>query len=475
MPNAFAFLMIAIWPIITIQLMRRLPFERAVIWAVLGAFLILPPMTAFDLPLIPPLNKVSVPALCLLAGLMFVLQRKLRFLPESRLMAVLLFFYMAGPLGTVLTNTEPLQYGPRWFPALRIYDFVALIFLQMIHLTPFFVARQFLATEKAQKELLIALLVGGLAYSIPALLEVRLSPQMNVWTYGFFQHNFSQTIRYDGYRPVVYVTNSIILAFFFMTSAVAAFTLWRSRTGDKPFRYLLLCLYLCAVLVLCKTLSALFYTALLLPMILLLTNRMQIRVAAMLAIVALAYPMLRGAGLVPVDEIVAFISSFDAERAGSLNYRFVHEGWLLDRAAEKPLFGWGSWGRNLIYNPVDGAQITVPDGRWIIVMGTYGWIGYIAEFGALALPIFLLLLRTRGMGPGQVSPYVAPLALLMGINMLELLPNASLTPLTWLTAGALLGYAEALAKAKKMGVPLEHEGEAVDIPPPMPKRPRTVI
>ena len=34
-------------------------------------------------------------------------------------------------------------------------------------------------------------------------------------------------------------------------------------------------------------------------------------------------------------------------------------------------------------------------------------------------------------------------ALIVGVNMIELLPNATLEPWTWLLAGALLGWSEA--------------------------------
>jgi hypothetical protein len=36
------------------------------------------------------------------------------------------------------------------------------------------------------------------------------------------------------------------------------------------------------------------------------------------------------------------------------------------------------------------------------------------------------------------------MSLLLAFNVVDLLPNATLTPLTWLLSGALLGYAEVL-------------------------------
>jgi hypothetical protein len=37
---------------------------------------------------------------------------------------------------------------------------------------------------------------------------------------------------------------------------------------------------------------------------------------------------------------------------------------------------------------------------------------------------------------------VGPVALLLAINLIELIPNATLMPLTWLLAGAVLGLGE---------------------------------
>jgi membrane-bound ClpP family serine protease len=49
------------------------------------------------------------------------------------------------------------------------------------------------------------------------------------------------------------------------------------------------------------------------------------------------------------------------------------------------------------------------------------------------------------MGAGTpVPPIAAATALILGINLLDLIPNATVTPITMLMAGALLGWAETL-------------------------------
>ena len=164
----------------------------------------------------------------------------------------------------------------------------------------------------------------------------------------------------------------------------------------------------------------------------------------MFGIIAIGYPMLRNAGLIPIDAILAQAESFSAERAQSLEYRFNNENQLLARAAEKPLFGWGGWGRSLIRHPETGEILSIPDGRWIIVFGTFGWLGYICEFGLLALPLIMMWMYIRSHRDAALSPWVAPLTLVLGITMMDMLLNATLTPLTWLTAGAILGHAERL-------------------------------
>ena len=42
MPNTTAYLVLAAWPCVALVLFRRLPVERALIWTLLGGYLVLP-------------------------------------------------------------------------------------------------------------------------------------------------------------------------------------------------------------------------------------------------------------------------------------------------------------------------------------------------------------------------------------------------------------------------------------------------
>ncbi|MGR3697151.1 MAG: hypothetical protein ACU0CB_02655 [Roseovarius sp.] len=443
MPNALAYLMLAAWPLITLVMFRRWPIERALIWSLLGAYMFLPPPpAAFDFPLVPPLTKESLPSLATFAICLIHAKARAPLLPKSLPARVLVALFILSPIATVLTNGEPVFYGRIGLPGLGLKDMVALCLLQAILLLPFLLARQHLATPEGLRELVMALMLGGLIYSLPMLLEVRLSPQLNFWIYGYYQHSFEQTMRAGGFRPIVFMYHGLWVAFFTVMAMTCAIALAREADVRRRILYLLAALYLGGVLVLCKSLGSLIYGVYLAPLALFLPTRMQIRIAGLMAVVAVAYPVLKGAGLIPVDWILEQAAKVDPERAYSLRFRLDNEDILMERALEKPLFGWGSWGRNHILNPVTGVIETVTDGRWIILIGIFGWVGYLAEFGLVALPILMLWVHGRRLGDAAHVRLIGPVALLLAINLIDMLPNATLTPLTWLFAGAVLGLTE---------------------------------
>jgi len=79
-------------------------------------------------------------------------------------------------------------------------------------------------------------------------------------------------------------------------------------------------------------------------------------------------------------------------------------------------------------------------------MGEFGFIGFLAQFGLLALPVFTAVRALRFAESTKDKVFLSALALILAINIFDLLPNSSLRPWTWLVAGALLGRAEALRR-----------------------------
>ncbi|WP_341211794.1 hypothetical protein [uncultured Limimaricola sp.] len=444
MPNAVASIALLVWPLVTLLLFKRLSPGRALLASMMAGYLLLPPMPAeFDPPLLPSLNKDTIPSLSVLVvALMLGRVRLSELVPRHPLMRIALAAFVLSPLMTVLGNDDALRYGPRLLPALRLAEVPGLVLLQFLLVVPFLLARVFLREVRDHRLLLWAMVLGALAYTLPILIEVRLSPQINIWVYGYFQHSFSQMVRGDGFRPIVFLYHGLWVAILVAMAVLAATGLARQARGREAVGLWAVTAGLGVLLVLCKSLAALLYAVVLVPVLALAPRRLQLFGAAAMAVLALGYPLLKGAELVPQQAILAWAESVDPDRAQSMGFRFDNEDVLLERVGERPVFGWGIWGRNQIYDAQSGRELTVTDGRWLVVIGTFGWVGFLAEFGLLAFPVLLLWARSGRVPPDPAS---ITLAVILGVNLFDLLPNATLTPLTFLGAGAVLGLTEAVA------------------------------
>lgn len=444
MPNALAYLVLASWPLISVILFYKLPVGRALIWSLLAAYLFLPPPPAvFDFPAMPPLDKDSIAALAAFGMCVFLYGKDSLYLPRSLVAKALMVLFVATPLATVLTNSEPVFFGQVGLPGLRLIEAAALMVQQAMILMPFVLAYSLLRSEADQRDILFGFVALGFAYSLLMLVEVRLSPQLNFWIWGYYQHNFDQLIRFGGFRPIVFLYHGLWVALFAMMMLGSAVALFRHSSGKPKLWYAGLSAYFSVIMILCKSVAAIAYAALLLPMVLLVGRLWQFRLAAFLALLAVCYPIMKGLEWIPEAQILERITALDQDRAGSLKFRFDNERVLLDRAYLKPVFGWGSWGRNHILDPVTGALLTVTDGRWIITIGVFGWVGYLAEFLLFSWPLFVLFARSFVLrAQDHTSPYLGAMALILAFNLFDLLPNATITPLTWMLGGALLGYTE---------------------------------
>ncbi len=463
MGNSLAYLALIVWPLVCVLLFRKMEIERAIIWSILGGYLALPQSTEFNLPLVPDMDKLTIPAISAVLLVMFVKKQRINFLPENQLARWLLIGFVLCTVPSVLTNldpiifevlggSEPITFVTGILPGQSLRDTLSVVIGQILLLLPFFLARQFLGTEKGMYELCLAFMVGALIYTIPSLIEIRLSPQMHVWVYGFFQHSFEQMMRAGGFRPIVFLAHGLWLALFMVFGLLSATAMARVAPVQDRLKMYMVVGYLFVVLVLCKSLASFAYALVLTPIVFVIPPRWQIRLAIVFGFVAVGYPMLRNLQLVPLEWILEQANAYNPARGASLAYRFYNEGALLERAADKELFGWGGYGRNLVRHPETGEILSIPDGQWIVTFGTFGWLGYLCEFGLMAVPLFL---AWRSMRLQTVlPPFLAPLCLMLGINLMDLLLNATVTPLTWLTAGAILGFAERVAAQNaKVGDP----------------------
>lgn len=454
MPNAFAQIVLLTSPIVFAVLFRLLPLKQAIVATFLTGYLLLPKLPRYDLPLLPEISKDTIPALmALVCSLLAVMvagrrsatvgaarlspDRSARWLPTHIVLRVLLALILLGAVGTVLTNGDAVAItDERVLPGLRPYDLFNVVSSAFISLLPFMLGHRFLSDREGQRVLLIGLGLAGFIYCLPALAEIRLSPNLNRWVYGFFPHAWKQHLRAGGYRPVVFLHHGLWLGIFLAMTALAAFSVRSFLRDIRGMAWFAAGVWIAGTLFLAKSLGALIILTALLPLALFATTRLKLLASGLIVVAILIYPMMRGAHLVPIDSIISAAGRIDEERAGSLKFRLDQEEVLLQKFSEKPLFGWGTWGRSFVYNNETGEKTTVTDSQWILIIGYFGWAGYIGWFGLLGGSVLLLAFRRRDI---ELNPETGALGLVVTANIVDLMFNATLVPVTWLVAGSVAG------------------------------------
>jgi len=437
------------WPLVTFALYVRLPIVRATLWSILGAYLLLPPAIEVDLPLIPPLDKSSISNLSAFFSCWFIAGKPVRLLPNILWARLILLAFVSSPFITALLNPEPIIAGQRFIKGMEYYDAFSSVIRQIILMLPFAMGFALFRSEQDLESIFRVLALSGILYSVPMLLEVRLSPQLNQWIYGYFPSQFLQSMRGEGFRPVVFIGHGLGVAYFAMTALISAAALQKLRLSVLGISSTMTVMFLIVVLFLCKSLGSVVYAIVILFLMYSTKPINQVKIAQFLVLLTILYPLLWTADLVPLQNMVDMAEVVSEERATSLNFRFENEERLLNKAMQHPFFGWGSWGRNRVYDLVTGKDLSVTDGRWIITLGSFGLMGFLAEFGLLALPVFLCARNIKRTTNRRELVMVATLAMLLTINMIDLLPNSTLTPFSWLLAGSLLGYSRRLKTVRK--------------------------
>lgn len=462
-------LMLYGWPVVAIVLFSTMRPEKALLWTIFAGYLLLPMRGGTNIPLLPPLDKHSIPAFASLALCLLMASGRERsrdpwtwntgWLPSSPIMLALIALSLFSPIGTALTNTESVTVAGRLLPGLQLYDAGNMFYRQLITLTPFILGWRYLGGEEGQRQTLIVLMIAALAYTLPMLYELRMSPSLNRWLYGFHPGSFAQTFRFGGWRSVVFLPHGLWTAVFLAMGVVAAAGLWRIDRTAMRGRFKAATLWLGLVLFVNNSFGAMILGAALGGAARLLTDARALLLAFVIAITAITYPMLRSTNIIPVHDIVQTMADHDVPRMASFAFRVHNEDLLLARANQKPLFGWGGWRRNRVFDDDTGRDLSVTDGQWILTFGIRGWAGYVAEFGLLLVPTILLYLNRRRYKLPSTTPV---LALVLAVNVSDMIPNATMTPVTMLAAGSIAGAFE-LARRGKLARPDDAHARTIAI------------
>ncbi len=432
-----------LWPLISLGFFAALGGPRGLIWSVVIGYLFLPEnFFAVNLPLADYDKPFAISFAAALGAVLFRekpgpdLKVVRTPLPACMFMLLAMFLFVT-PIGTFLTNPETLVNGPTIRPGLSPRDALADMVKAGIAIVPLVLAWWMLRRPEHHRELLMAILMMGLVYTFFTLFERRMAPQLNMWVYGYFPHAWLQHIRGGGYRPLVFLRHGLWLGFFLFTVLLAAIAL--SRDPEVRSRALMpfAAMWVMLVLLLSRNLGASMLALVFAPLLALTTFKLQGRIASVLAIVILTYPALHEAMEQPMDRFLDFVSDLSAERAQSFETRLNNETQLLDRANEKPIFGWGGWGRMRIVDET-GRDVSLVDGAWIVFKGNSGWVGYLAYFGLLTFPVFF---AARAARRKKITPAIGAMMAMMAGNYLYIIPNSTINPIAYLMLGAMAAFA----------------------------------
>ena len=316
---------------------------------------------------------------------------------------------------------------------------------------PYFLGRLYLGNLSGMRMLASEILKGGALYIPLCLYEGRMSPQLHRMVYGYFAHpsGISQSIRYGGYRPNVFMQHGLMVGMWMMAVALIAVWLWKAKTFKEIWGMSLdwLVWVFLFVMIWCRSTGAYFYMLLGVGT---LFSAKWLRTSLLLlfVIVCLSYYLYAGAtGTFAGDEVVAWVSeTVNPDRAQSLAFRFNNEEILGEHARERMMFGWGGWGRNRVYEYNWAGELedtTVTDSLWIIAFGVNGVVGLASLTASLLLPVVCFCLF-RYPASTWFNPLVAPAAaqaVVLALFMLDSVLNNMYNPVFTLIAGGLSGIA----------------------------------
>ena len=421
------------WLPLAIYLFSKLkPSHHAVIAGFLLAWMYLPQST-FKLPGIPAYNKVSAAGYGILLG-SFLRDREqlLRFRPH--LLDLPIVLWCLSSFCSSITN------------GLGVYDGISATEGKVAEwFIPYFIGRTYFGRLENLRDLCFGLLLGALLYVPMCWIEFVLSPQLHRIFYGFHPHEFGQSKRSGGYRPVVFMKHGLMTSMWMVSGSLAGVCLWMSKNlGKRLPVFNVATLPALGVLIMTTMMMksfgaiALFFIAV---ASIVAVSRLKTFIPVLLiGVIPLAYECTRGTGLWDAKNLIeASAAASSEDRAESLAFRIRNENLLIEKALEHSWFGWGGWQRSFIFNEREVAT-SVPDGLWIVALGQNGLFGLATLTLTLMVPQFLFLAMyppARWREPHVAA--VAPLSVLLGVFMIDNLFNDMFNPAMLLSAGGITG------------------------------------
>jgi len=432
--NILVPLVMFVWIPVVLTLFSRMEPKKAAAAAFTAAWMFLPMVTyKFPGP-VPDYTKMTATCLGVLLGAwLFDRQTLISFRFKSVDLPMLL--WCTCPFFSSVANG---------IQGMGIYDGLSQAMYQSITWgLPYFIARVYFSDNEGLSVLAKAVFIGGLVYVPFCLAEMAISPQLHRLTYGYHQHDFVQTIRGGGFRPMVYMQHGLMAAMWMNSASFIGLWLVYARMLPAkvlsiPAAWLIIPLLVTTLLM--KSDGALALLLIGLSFLFISNKTKSALLIWVLLLAPPAYVVTRASGIWSGESLTKFITEKISPRAGeSLLTRMNNETILVEKALMKPVFGWAGWGRSRVYDD-EGRDISITDGLWIITLGTRGIYGLTLLLVTVQLPMLMLLYRAPpGRWHTQANAPAAVLAAILCLYMVDSLPNAMVNPIFMLFNGGLCG------------------------------------
>ena len=357
-----------------------LPPRQAAVAGVIGAWLLLPPVS-IPIALLPDYDKSMAAVVgIILATLIFQPHRLLGF--RARWFDLPIVVWCLCPIASSLSNE------------LGLYDGLSMSLVQIVRWgLPYSIGRLYFGDQEGLRELTIGIVIGGLLCVLPCIYEIRMSPMLQVQVYG---NGSWEGMRMGGYRPKIFFSTGLELGMWMSAVSLTVVWLWKSgsltRLGTYPVGSLILPI-LVVITVLCRSTGALLLMTSGLSTLWLSTRSNSKLFMWALLLVAPLYYAVRIPNYWTSADFANLVRTYlGEERAHSFEFRLENENLLAGKAMERPAWGWGGWGRNRVFD-ASGRDVSFTDGMWIINLGVHGLVGLVAWTAVLLLPSYLFLIR----------------------------------------------------------------------------------
>ena len=426
---------LVVWIPISLCLFFIIPPRRALISTLIVGWLVLP-CGQISFVGMPEITKATSISIALILGTIFFCSDRINHFRPSWMDLPMLIWCVCPFLSSLSNN-------------LGLYDGLSGIQTNLIWWgIPYLVGRICFSDRQWITDLAIGILIGAVLYIPICLWELRMSPQLHRIVYGYHQFGFVTTVRGSGWRPVGFMSHGLELGLWLTSATIIGLWLLFSRSLHRifgiPLKWILVVLTIISIL--CRSYNGL---VLMILGIFVLWSVRKLKITTfvlLLTMVPILYMTLRSTEFLPIQPMLNLAAAIDKGRAESLGTRLRHEGPLMERAWQRPIFGWGAWGRSRIKDH-RGRDISITDGWWIITFGQNGLFGLCALYTALLMPSFFLF-RLLNINQWHASSLgaVTALAVVVPLYSIDCLMNAFLNPVYHLVIGALASAAIGLKR-----------------------------